>query len=114
MKKLLLVLGLVTGIVINAQSTPKDSIHHHHPTFKSEFKDYWKRIKTPGNSDYNVFWSGVGLGVGYWLVDLFTLDNIKNGGFIIYNGQCSAIAISTGQRCKRSSQSGSTRCWQHL
>jgi hypothetical protein len=30
-----------------------------------------------------------------------------------YGGQCSATAASTGQRCKRSRESGSAYCWQH-
>ncbi len=113
MKKIVLVLGLVTGMVANAQSTPQDSTHHH-PTLKSELKDYWKRANTPGTSDYHILWGGLGFGLGYWFVDWVNSDHTKSGGgFAIYNGQCSAIAASTGQRCKRQASSGSAYCWQH-
>jgi hypothetical protein len=37
--------------------------------------------------------------------------SIYNPGTI--GGQCSATAASTGQRCKRSRESGSAYCWQH-
>ncbi len=130
MKKVLLILGLVVGfegiaqiegiagiyntessIVVN-QIEHKDSTHHH-PTFKSELKDYWKRANTPGTSDYHILWGGLGFGLGYWLVDWINSDHSNGSGVAIYNGQCSAIAASTSQRCKRQASPGTAYCWQH-
>lgn len=105
-------------LVLTPQISKHDHIHKH-PTFKSELKDYWKRANTPGTSDYTILWGGIGFGIGYMIFKWITpeptnyyvpsgLNNIPSGG-----GQCTAIAVSTGQRCKRSRESGSIYCWQH-
>ena len=181
MKKVALILGLVTGIVTNAQfvmgtvdgvvtsarvtsdnrvyvrthrfgdvltadtlnelpanfkysqgykqlSAPQisDPHHEHKHEPKSELKEYWKRITTPGNPDYNEFWGIISV-VGACLVFDWAYEptkinwtpsgfnNIPSGGGVspIGGGRCSAIATSTGQRCKRNSESGRAYCWQH-
>jgi hypothetical protein len=103
---------------------PKITEHKHE--HKSELKEYWKRITTPGNPDYNEFWGIISV-VGACLVFDWAYEptkvnwtpsgfnNIPSGGGVypIGGGRCSAIASSTGQRCKRSSESGRAYCWQH-
>ncbi len=102
-------IGKATGDTVQIQV----SHHHSKPSFRSELKNYWKRVNTPGTVDYYIAWGGVGILAGNLFMKWLNHTPKVTPGHVVFTGQCSAMAASTGQRCKRGAESGNIYCWQH-
>ena len=101
MKKLLLVLGLVTGFIVTPQTIPTQN-----PPKVTQHKHKHKKFKLSSINELHVTAAST-------VYLLYVALNSSNTKSYISVGQCYATAVSTGQRCKRAAASGSAYCWQH-
>ena len=101
MKKIVLVLGLVTGFTLTPQTIPTQN-----PPKVTQHKHKRKKFKLSSINELHVATAST-------VYLLYVALNPSNTKSYVNVGQCYAIAASTGQRCKRASASGSAYCWQH-